>query len=194
MRALLRSGWPGAVGVVVVVVIFGGLALTLVAGAMRTLSAPDRYERSLHNQFDVSLSQQQGLPLTAEISRLPAVHTVDMAVFTFGGLIPAHKTQPADTLIFSGSTDAFVDRLVEGRTPRATAPSARTLEFVTTKSFAAATHTGIGSRFRLVTVTRRQAEAHGFDARPTGPRFTAVLVGLIDGPAELSDDYKVAVF
>ncbi|MBV9922891.1 MAG: FtsX-like permease family protein [Pseudonocardia sp.] len=193
LRALLRSGWPGAVGVAIVVAIFGGLALTLVAGSVRTLSAPDRYQRSLHNQADVELQQQQGPPLLGPIRRLPAVHTVDMASFTFGALLgPDGKN--VGTFVFSGSSDAFGDRLVEGRLARPIRPDDHTAEFVGTRRFIDLTHASLGAHFRLVTVTKEAAAEHGFDAAPHGPQFDAVLVGILDGPAELSDDGVVVDF
>jgi hypothetical protein len=116
-----------------------------------------------------------------------------MASFTFAGLLGPHGKN-IDTFVFSGSADAFGDRLVEGRPARVIRPDDHTVEFVGTKRFIDLTHASLGTHFRLVTLTKEDAAAHGFDAPPKGPRFDAVLVGILDGPAELSDDGVVIVF
>jgi hypothetical protein len=194
MRARSRAEWFGALGVTVVVALFGGLALTLVAGSLRTLTAPDRYERALPSQFDVELMQQQGLPLTGPIGKLPAVSRVDMASFTFAGLFRPGTSELIDAYVFSGSSDAFGDRLVDGRAARAVHRGDPHVEFVASRRFIDANHARIGSQYVLRTVTSETASKQGFDADPDGPTFDAVLVGILDGPAELSDDGTVTVF
>jgi len=190
LRASLRTGWPGIVGLTMIVAIAGGLVLTLVAGAVRTLTAPDRYVDEQTEMFDVQIQQESGAPRAAELGALASTGRVETATFVFGGLLAPGSEEPEDLLIFAGSETPLGAHLVDGRRPTAS-PS----EFVVTRSFFDSSGARLGQHYRLVTLTAAQAEAEGFDAgRPEGPSFDATLVGVIDGPAELADDYPVALF
>jgi hypothetical protein len=54
-RSWVRRRWGAAVVLAVVVAISGGAVLTLVAGARRTLTAPDRYSSWRGKAFDVTI-------------------------------------------------------------------------------------------------------------------------------------------
>lgn len=190
LRALLRTGWPATAGIAAVVAITGGLALTLAAGAVRTITAPDRYLDSLDNPFEAQVSQQSGAPRSDELEGLPATGSVGVATFVFGGLVGEGDDGPADVLVFAGSATAFGDRLVDGRQAAPDRPG----EFVATRSFLDSTGADLGATFRLLTFTAAQGRDQGFDAQPEGPTFDATLVGVLDGPAGLSDDYALALF
>ncbi len=45
VRCLVRTGWRATLATVAIVALVSGLVLTLTAGAMRTVTAADRYVR-----------------------------------------------------------------------------------------------------------------------------------------------------
>lgn len=191
LRRGLRSGWPAALGLTVVVAVVGGAVLALVAGSLRTLTAPDRYSEWRGDVYDATIEQSAGSPLTEEIGSLPSVTGVEMASFVFGGLVPSGQPQPADALVFAGSHLAFGTRLTEGRLPD---PS-RADEFLATPTFLNGTGREVGDRFQLLTITQATSDELGFDVpEPDGPTETATLVGILDGPTELQDPTAVAIF
>jgi len=178
------------------------------AGAARTLSASDRYTDAQDVRFDMMVEQLAGEPRTGELEGLDAVEAVRSATFVFGGLDPGSEHQSdlgrqvetskdfgdrelVDALVFAGSSEPLTMRVVEGRLPDPEVPT----EFVVSRDFAEETGTRIGDRVRLVTVSTVTAEAAGFAGGvPDGPSFEAELVGTVRGPAELQDDYMLAVF
>jgi hypothetical protein len=190
LRSGLRARRGTAIGLAVIVAVVGGLVLTLVAGALRTLSAPSRYA-ARQSSYDALVEQSSGPPLTETLLGLPIVTRIDLASFVFGGLLRPGGDEQLDTLVFAGSLAALGDRLVDGRVPNPSAPG----EFVATKSFVKAAKAALGDEFTLITITQEQADESGFDvAEPGGPTLAATLVGVIDGPAELQDDYALTAF
>jgi hypothetical protein len=164
--------------------------ISVVAGARRTASAPDRYTASVGGDLDASIEQRAGRPLTNEIVALPAVKELSAYTFVFGGLDSAQHRVPQNLLTFAG-TRPLSSRLVTGRDPNATAPH----EFEADATFAKTAHARIGDRFRFVSISRAQAESgEGFNVKPRGATFDAVLVGIIDSPDGLDSDLTVAVF
>jgi peptidoglycan hydrolase-like protein with peptidoglycan-binding domain len=82
-------------------------------------------------------------------------------------------------------------RLVDGRDVDAAAPS----EFVATRGWVREHSLEIGATLPLVTITQEQANELGFDVSdPQGPSLDGTLVGIIDGPSDLSDPTAVAIF
>jgi hypothetical protein len=71
-------------GLAVVVAVMVAVVLTLMAGAVRTLSAPDRYSDSRSGRFDASVEQSGGRPRTAEVAALAAVDQISSATFVSG--------------------------------------------------------------------------------------------------------------
>jgi hypothetical protein len=69
-------------------------------------------------------------------------------------------------------------------------------EFVASRSFIDANHAHIGDTFTLETLSQQQADARGYDTQeaPAGPSVKAVLVGVVDGPADLDDPTPAAFF
>jgi hypothetical protein len=189
LRTVLR--WPATIGIASVAAVAGVLVLTLLAGALRTLSAPDRYDEAQGNLFTATVEQQTGAPRNRELGALDSTTRVETATFVFGGVVSPGGDEPEETIVFAGSEIAVGVAVVEGRTPRTSSPG----EFVATRSFAEAAGAELGARFTLLTFTRAQGRAGGFDAgAPEGPTVDATLVGVIDGPAVLQDDVAVAVF
>ena len=187
LRISLRRQ-PAALALVAVVALAAASVLTLTAGALRTLSASDRFERQ-QARFDVTLQQADGPPRTKEIAALPAVRSLEPATFIFGGVTSDHGPEPTNTVVFAGSPTG--ERLIAGRLPDPDRPG----EFVATKSFVDQVGAQIGDRFQLDTISSKVAAASGFDvAEPDGPSLEATLVGIGDGPGELQDGYKVLTF
>ena len=175
-----------------VVAVAGGIVLLLVAGAVRTLTAPDRYSASRGGSYDATVEQSGGRPRTSEIATLPAADTVKSATFVFGQLVPTRgRTDGANTLVFAGSQSAFGTRLVDGREPDPAAPD----EFAATRSFVESNHASLGDHFDLSVIPQGSADALGFDAGEQAVRLLrGTLVGVIDGPSELQDGYALAIF
>ncbi len=189
-RSHLVAHWTRSVALAGVVALTLGVVLTLAAGALRTVSAPDRYSAQQGEVNDASLEQASGPPRTAEVQALPAVAGVDTATFVFGGLIGTGE-DPVESFIFAGSHTAFGERVTGGRGPEPSAPG----EFVATSSWLSLTGARLGDQFTLVTITQEQADEGGFDvAEPEGPTLPATLVGVIDGPVELQDPAPIALF
>jgi hypothetical protein len=191
LRWHLRVRWTRAVALAGVVAVVGGLVLTLAAGALRTVSAPDRYSAQQGEVNDASLEQASGPPRTAEVEALPAVAGVNTATFVFGGLVGTGEDEPVEALVFAGSHTAFGARVTGGREPERSAPG----EFVATSSWVSLTGARLGDQFTLVTITQEQADEGGFDvSEPEGPTLPATLVGVIEGPVELQDATPIALF
>ena len=92
--------------------------------------------------------------------------------------------------VFIGSFRPAGVRLVEGREADPHNPN----EFVATRSFVEQTHAKLGDSFDLVTLTPEQARDFGFAMDdPQGPRVPVVLVGVVDGAAQLEDPFPFAV-
>ena len=191
MRSWARARWRvmGALGLVVAIA--GGGALILVAGALRTVSAPDRYSSGRAERFDVTIEQAGGAPRTAELEALPATESIETVTFLFGAVMVPGSEAPVDAIVFAGSQGPVGSRLVDGRE----ADPARPDEFVASRPFVESAGARIGDRFDLVVLTQAQADESGFDADvPPAPLLTATLVGVVDGPGDLSDDYLVTLF
>lgn len=190
VRSELRAHAARSVAATLVVAVVGGFVLTLTAGALRTTSAPDRYSDALGDAYDVSLEQYNGRPRTSEIAALPAVATVDVAAFVFGG-VAREGADPVEGFVFAGTYRAFAANIVAGREPNGTAPG----EFVATRAWLTESGARLGDQFALLTITQEQADKNGFDVtEPDGPTLPATLVGVIEGPSDLEDTTPLALF
>ena len=67
LRPWLRTRWRAVVALTALVAVVGGVVLTVVAGAIRTSTAPKRYSSSRGHLYDVSI-QGGGRPRLAEHS------------------------------------------------------------------------------------------------------------------------------
>jgi len=76
VRRLLRAEWRADLAFVLVVAVVGAMVLTLAAGARRTSSAPERYERTFAADYDVALEQNHGTPLTDGSAAISSVRGV----------------------------------------------------------------------------------------------------------------------
>ena len=189
----LRSWWrahiPSVIALAVAVALAGGMALTLLAGAVRTTTAPTRYTSAHPSAYDASVFQNNGAPVTDQLEALPSVDAVAAASFVFGGLA-ADNGPDLNALLFAGSLDAVSTRLVAGRAPAPDAPG----EFVASQGMVDAAGLEIGDHVQLVTYTAAQAAAAGFDAgEPEGVHLEATLVGILGGESNLAEGYDVAV-
>lgn len=191
LRSWARAQWRAAVALTAVVVIAGGGSLVLVAGAARTLTAPDRYSSWRGAVYDVSIEQAHGPPQTAALEALPATGRVDMATFVFGGLFAEGSDEPLEGLVFAGRQAGVGGLLVDGREPDPDRPG----EFVASRAFVASVGAQLGDEFDVRTFTQRQADEAGFDAgSPEGPSLTATLVGVMDATGELEGFPDLLVF
>ena len=190
VRCLLRSRWRSSVLLGASVAVVGAIVLTFVAGAARTATAPDRYERAEGLRYDTAMEQESGPPLTDDIAALPSVESVTAATFFFGGLIPLGAEDPVEAIAFVGDPRGIGTQVLDGRLPAEDAPD----EFVATRLWTEVAGAEIGDRFQLVTITEAAALANGFDAEPDGPSLEATLVGVVGGAAELQDEFPLAVF
>lgn len=169
----------------------GGGALLLIAGAVRTVSAPDRYSESRGDAYDIAIEQASGRPRTAELEALPATAAVETATFVFGALTPVGDKERVDALVFAGTQAPIGTRLFDGRD----VDPARPTDFVASQSLVTSTGAHLGDTFEVALLTQAQADESGFDVDdPKGPALTATLVGVVDGPGGLNDDYAVALF
>lgn len=191
LRSWARGRWRGSILLALVVAMGGALALSLVAGTLRTATAPDRYVDAWGADHDVTVEQAAGRPRIDELGRLDSVHRIDMATFVFGGLVSGDGDS-IDTLTFAGSQSAIGTRTVEGRDPDPDRPG----EFVATRDVVQAAGLELGDELQLITITQATSDSVGFDApEPDGPTIPATLVGIIAGPGQVAGDgYPVAVF
>jgi len=192
VRSVLRTRWRSTFALAAIVAIVTGAALALVGGAVRTLTAPDRYTRAQASQYDVALEQSSGVPRVRELESLPSLAKVATASFTFGALVSEGADKPLEGYVFIGSSDALGQRVIEGRSPAAD----RIDEFVVSRTFASSFGAHVGDRFTLETFTQAQADAQGFEGQepPAGFSETATIVGIEDGPSSLEDSTPTAVF
>ncbi len=191
LRQALSRNARSTAAMALTIAFVGGLVLTLLAGTLRTLSAPDRYTSTFGGAFDLGLDQDGPSPTATELAALPAVNSIASATFVFGTLTPDGQDQPVEAITFVGSQVAFGTRMVDGREPDPTRPT----EFAASRSFVGLTGSQLGDTFTLSTITQEEAFSSGFDTPDSaGPTETATLVGVFDGAADLQDGYPVAVF
>src|SRR5438094_2912717 len=88
LRSWLRTRWRAVIALTALVAVVGGVVLTVVAGAVRTATAPDRYSSFRGHLYDVTIQERSGRPRLAELRALPAAARVEGATFVFGGLMP----------------------------------------------------------------------------------------------------------
>lgn len=192
VRCGLRSHWRSAAGLTLAVTVIGGLTLTLVAGALRTASAPDRYSDSRGDLYDSMMEQAEGRPLTEEVEALPAVDDVVSATFLFAGFLDDEGVPVDRAFVFAGEPDAFGAELTEGRLPAPDAPH----EFVASPDFLVFAGAQVGDRVPFISISEAAAAEFGFDVEaPDGPTFDATLVGVVESAAgELQEDLALTVF
>ncbi|HVE45617.1 MAG TPA: FtsX-like permease family protein [Acidimicrobiales bacterium] len=193
MSRVLRARWRAMSTLSLIVGAVTGIVLAFAAGAERTASAPDRYTAASRGGYDAEVQQESGRPRTSEVAGLPGVSSIEALTFVFGGLADPEGAPVPDALVFTGSHRALGTRLTAGREP---SPESRT-EFVATRSFVDAKGVKLGARLDLFTITQEQADTAGFDAFGTEGAarrsLEAVLVGVVDGPAQLNDATPLAV-
>ena len=191
LRCVLRKRWLATVGLCLVVAAVSGVVLAFAAGAQRTSTVADRYTSANGDDFRGVIYQNEGRPRTSEVAALPGAAHVDSITFVFGGIFATGSSEAMNASSLAGSYLATGSRLISGRAPSPTAKG----EFVASRSFIDATHAAIGNRFELKTLTQAQADANGYGNEPPGgPTVPGVLVGVIDGPANLDDPTPSLVF
>jgi putative ABC transport system permease protein len=163
------------------VALAGAVALTLVAGTLRTSSAPDRYTTFWGSDQDLTVEQASGPPRVDELAGLHSVRRAEMATFVFAALL-TRGDEGLDSFVFAGDPGGIGARIVAGRA----ADEHRPGEFVATRKLVETAGLHLGDQLRLVTITQATSDALGFDAPdPDGPAVTARLVGVIASPGEV---------
>ncbi len=191
LRTIMRARRAATLGVTLVVTIGCAIVLAFAAGAQRTLTAPDRYTSAFGGAFDALVTQEGGSPRTAEVTALPDAGSVEAFTFFFGAVAKPGTTDFIDALPFAGTYGPDGSRLIRGRP----ADPKRAGEFVANPKFLSSTGAALGDHFDLATLTQEQVDASGFDTSdPQGPRLSAVLVGVIDGPSQLDDSSAKVIF
>ena len=191
VRALLRSGWIAAAVLTVLIAVVAGAVMAIAAGAHRTATAPDRYTASVGGGPDAIVTQQDGgPPITDVVAGLSSVASAESVTFVFGGIIAPGSDEPLDAIVFAGLPEANGLHVVDGRPPT----PGNSNEFVATRDVADADALRIGDTAQLIALTQAQANAGGFDASTVSIRRSAVLVGILDGPARFEDPTPIVVF
>ncbi len=187
----LRARWRSRLLLTAAVAGVCSVVLMLAAGAYRTSSVADRYERSIGLDFDATVIQGTGVPMTEEVRSLPAVRRAESYTFVFGGLASMDSHESTSALVFAGFEQAIGARLVRGRS----ADPSTGNEFVATPSFMEETGAELGARFRLSTFTQGQGDSNQFgSSEPAGPTIIGTLVGVVDGPQMIEFPTPIAVF
>lgn len=186
----LRRRWLSAVIVAAVVALVSGAVLMLAAGAKRTDEAPDAYTATVGGDLDGSITQESGAPRTAQVAALPGVRSVEAITFLFAAVLDPKHEPAAETISFSGSR-LFTSRIVAGR---AADPHNRQ-EFVASQSFVKDHDARLGDRYQVASWTQAQLEqGQAFSGDPLGPQLEGVLVGVLDSPQVLDDNYDTVIF
>jgi ABC-type lipoprotein release transport system permease subunit len=184
---VLRAQWRATAALALVIAIGIGVVLAFAAGAARTSTVPDRYTAAAGGDPDANVEQEGGRSRRSEVASLPGVASVDAASFVFGELAPRDGGSPLDAYVFSGKADAVGRKLAAGRAPD---PKVRG-EFVASGNFLKP-GVAIGSKFELRVLSQADADRGGFEAMGeagTRPSIVpAVLVGILNGPAELEPE------
>lgn len=196
LQCVLRTRWRSTLGLTLIVAVVAAVVLAFAAGAQRTATTPERLTNSRDRGFDGLIQQERGIPRLNELQALEGAEQIESATFVFGGLVPPGsldddgRIRPEaldsmiDGLVFGGAHEALDATLIGGRKANAATRG----EFVATQSWVDATDSAIGDSFVFASLTQEQADKAGFsDDLPTGPAFPAVLVGIIDGPADDDD-------
>jgi hypothetical protein len=193
--ASLRVGWKASLLMMVVLAAVSAVVLTLVAGARRTATAPDRYTSAVGGDFDALVTQPVGRPRFDEVDALPIVEEVRSLTFigaNVGGGEPVGEGGGLGGEVnpFAGTGPVPGARLLQGRF----ADPARPEEFVANLAFAEMFGAEVGDRLPVATWTQAQVDTNAFGRPPSGYAFEGVLVGVIDGPDDLDDPTPTAVF
>ena len=190
LRGGFRSRTKAYAALAVAVAVTFGVVLVLAAGAVRTLTAADRYAES-YGRYGASIEQSGGKPHRrgGDVAggRRRAVCDLRVRWLAPEGTSP----EVSRTRSCSPVRPAF-------RTPLSSTVAldpAEAGEFAATRSFLASRHASLGDRFDLWVIPQGPAAELGFDAGISAVRLlTATLVGVIDGPSELQDGSPPTIF
>jgi hypothetical protein len=179
--------------VVAAVAVPTAAVLTLAVNARRVATFPERFTEAVGGDGDAVVVQPAGPPLTDDVRALPTVRDAESLTFVF-----AEPTEPTpsgarpEVNVF-GITDlrAAGAIVVSGRAPSSETPG----EFVANRSFVRAYGLELGDRVPFATASQQQVDAAVvLSEELTGPTVDGMLVGLIDGPADLDDPTPTVFF
>ena len=197
VRTTLTARWWLTLGVVLVVAAPTAIVLVLGVNAHRAATLPERFTRAVGGDADTIVVQPAGPPLTPEIAALPGVRQAESLTFVFAQ--PAaepESVEDPEVNVFAITDIRALGALVkEGRTASPDGdefPDAE--EFVANRSFVREYDLAVGDRVPFAAWSQQQVdESTVLNERPEGPTIDGVLVGVVDGPADL-DDPTASVF
>lgn len=199
IRVELRSRWVSLVGLGLIVAVVTGVVLASAAGARRTASVLERFERStnardiagiaLTPEFTLDLDRTE--VLREELAQIDGVSTVSRS---FGYFVMPPGGQD---LVLVGSPDGSyvdIDRplIVAGRLPSQSGFDEVALNEMAAESL----DLGVGDRLSVDSYTPETIasvfRSEGFPDGPDGPTLTFEVVGVVRTGEELSATIDVA--
>ncbi len=191
VRTTLTARWWLTLGVVLVVAAPTAIVLVLAVNAHRAATLPERFTRAVGGDADTIVVQPAGPALTPEIAALPDVRQAESMTFVFAQPTADAETVEGPEVNVFGITDirALGALVKEGRAASADGdefPDAE--EFVANRSFVRDHDLAVGDRVPFASWTQQQVdESTVLNEPPKGPTIDGVLVGVVDGPADLDD-------
>ena len=197
VRAFVRTRVRPLLVTAVLVGVIAGTVIGLAAGTRRTASAPDRFTTNAGGDPDLTVMQQQGLPLTDQIAGIPGVTDATSIAFVASFLIsPIDGSPVVEPNPFAGDDRLLGTTLVEGRFTDPAAPN----EFTVNRSFAQLLSdrfgTKVGDVFQVASYDQLQLADPSFDfsGPPRIAPFDATLVGITKSTSEFDDPTPQLVF
>jgi hypothetical protein len=180
----IRHRWKSALAIALLVGIVGALVLATVAGARRSSTALERFNReSRSSALEISIGQPTARQL-ARFRETPGIAA--MARLRGYSLSVARYEELAIAAPLDRSMDVDVDRsrLLRGRRPDPDAPD----EITIGEQLAGKLGLDVGDHLRAVSYSREQIEAAfngGEFTAPAGPSIEFAVVGIVRRPLDL---------
>lgn len=197
VRVFVRGRLRAVLVTALLVGVLAGTVIGLAAGTRRTASAPDRFTTRAGGDPDLTIMQQQGAPLTDQISTIPGVSDATSIAFVASFLIsPIDGTPIVEPNPFAGDDRLLGTTVVEGRFTDPAAPN----EFTANRPFAQLLAdrygTKVGDVFDVGSFSQTQLADPSFDfSGPPGlAPFEATFVGITKSTSEFDDPTPQLVF
>jgi ABC-type lipoprotein release transport system permease subunit len=180
----IRRRWRSALALVVLIGIVGALVLATVAGARRSGTALERFNReSRSSQLEIAIEP----PTERELEEFRSTPGVEALAHLRGyALVLGEFEELAIAAPLDAAMEQAVDRsrLLEGRRPDPDAP----LETTIGEQLAHDLGIGLGDRLRAVSYTNEQIDvafSGGDPGPPGGPPVAFEVVGIVRRPLDL---------
>ena len=183
-RAQLRRRWRALGALAVLVGVIGGLAITLVAGSLRSASVVDRYFAAGIpydlQVFESPLTRSELLDLPGVVRADPSAYVAMVRVASDGSVVEGINGMAVDW----SSVDPTI-RVLEGAVPDGTDP----MEVMVNEAFVELHDRVVGDVVDVQMFGIDQGEevaAGNYD--PTGPRYTFRIAAVIRMPIDIAVD------